>query len=65
VLLAGRAPGRVKTGKARQLIQALRRRFRRYLPTRDEAQRIAVNIARLAELFLASGRVRSGSITYS
>jgi hypothetical protein len=36
-----------QTGKARQLIQTLRRRFRRELLTRDEAHRIAAVFAKL------------------
>jgi hypothetical protein len=39
-----------QTGKARQVIRASRRRFRRELLTRDETQRIAANIAKPPEL---------------
>ena len=44
-----------QTGKARQLIQTLRRRFRRELLTRDEAHRIAAVFAKLPRP--SSGRV--------
>jgi hypothetical protein len=39
-----------QTGKARQVIQASRRRFRRELLARDETRRIAANIAKPPEL---------------
>jgi hypothetical protein len=51
-----------QTGKARQLIQTLRRRFRRELLTRDEAHRIAAVFAKLPRP--SSRRVARGARRY-